>query len=152
MGFPEDACPTPSVGLDISGYFSNDEMAAMKQIDKDGTEENGSADKNCNKSIEIASCPEVQPNQVSAKLFNNKCERVWLVAASCEDDCNDWRALPAWIGKTIEREISVCGEKLTILKIKKDHIEALEDGTRTTTLLTKVEHAKLNKHMCAHAI
>ena len=74
-----------------------------------------------------------------------------MVAASCEDDCNDWRALPAWIGKTIEREISVYGEKLTILKIKKDHIDALEDGTTKTNLLTKVEHAK-SKITCVHML
>ena len=112
----------------------------MNNLDKDETEENGSVDKICNKFIEIASRPEVQPNPDSAKFFNKQCERVWLVAASCEDDCNDWRALPAWIGKTIERELSVYCEKLTILKIKKDHIDALEDGTTKTNLLTKVEH------------
>ena len=133
------------------GYFSNDEMAAMNNLDKDETEENGSVDKICNKFIEIASRPEVQPNPDSAKFYNKQCERVWLVAASCEDDCNDWRALPAWIGKTIEREISVYGEKLTILKIKKDHIDALEDGTTKTNLLTKVEHAK-SKITCVHML
>ena len=102
-------------------------MAAMNNLHKDETEENGSVDKICNKFIEIASRPEVQPNPDSAKFFNKQCERVWLVAASCEDDCNDWRALPAWIGKTIEREISVYGEKLCTEK-QEISVQSQADG------------------------
>ena len=109
----------------------------MNNLDKDETEENGSVDKICNKFIEIASRPEVQPNPDSAKFFNKQCERVWLVAASCEDDCNDWRALPAWIGKTIEREICVWR--------KIDHLEDQERQLITEAL----ESVRWNKSAAA---
>ena len=59
----------PCVDVLSVGYFSNDEMAAMNNLDKDETEENGSVDKICNKFIEIASRPEVQPNPDSSKFF-----------------------------------------------------------------------------------